>query len=124
MNADDSKWYSRTAETTAKPAAAIHVRIMTQSSNPIALSITARTYVRRQTVIKEIMVRAMATLVIWWPIVGASGSVVLYVQPILAGRRGFTTTPHREPGARCGPESEGSRNIYRMLLCARVVDCT
>lgn len=50
---------------------------------PKALSNIARTYVLRHTVIKDMAVKAIATPVICGPMVGALGSLVLKVQPML-----------------------------------------
>jgi hypothetical protein len=67
---------------------------------PKARIMMARTYVRRQTVMSERRVRVVATPAIMGPLVGASESLVLYVQPIVA------VTPMRETmGALAGYES-------------------
>jgi len=56
--------------------------MMDNSPVPMALIIHPRTYMRRQTIINERVVKVMPTAAMVGALVAASGLTVLYVQPI------------------------------------------
>ena len=63
--------------------------------------------------------------VIWWPKVGASGSVVLKVQPILAERRGVHNNAAPGAGSKMWTRERGEQEyISSAAICARVAECT